>query len=68
MSKCDRRWFDTGYIMLIDFNAVSASSRCFLSVSMAPWCSGLTCHPVTVEIVGSNPIGVANTYEIGQEN
>jgi hypothetical protein len=26
--------------------------------SAAPWCSGLTCHPVTVEIVGSNPIGV----------
>ena len=26
--------------------------------SVAPWCSGLTCHPVTVEIVGSNPIGV----------
>ena len=23
-------------------------------------CSGLTCHPVTVEIVGSNPIGVAS--------
>ena len=27
----------------------------------APWCSGLTCHPVTVEIEGSNPFGVANT-------
>ena len=27
---------------------------------LAPWCSGLTCHPVTVEIVGSNPIGVAS--------
>ncbi len=26
---------------------------------MAPWCSGLTCHPVTVEIGGSNPPGVA---------
>ena len=26
---------------------------------MAPWCSGRACHPVTVEIVGSNPIGVA---------
>jgi hypothetical protein len=25
---------------------------------MAPWCSGLTCHPVTVEIRGSNPLGV----------
>ena len=25
---------------------------------MAPWCSGLTCHPVTVEIGGSNPPGV----------
>ena len=25
----------------------------------APWCSGLTRHPVKVEIVGSNPIGVA---------
>ena len=29
------------------------------SCDTAPWCSGLTCHPVTVEIVGSNPIGVA---------
>lgn len=28
-------------------------------VSAAPWCSGLTCHPVTVEIEGSNPFGVA---------
>ena len=27
---------------------------------MAPWCSGLTCHPVTVEIGGSNPPGVAS--------
>ncbi len=26
----------------------------------APWCSGLTCHPVKVEIGGSNPLGVAN--------
>ena len=26
----------------------------------APWCSGLTRHPVKVEIVGSNPIGVAS--------
>jgi hypothetical protein len=26
----------------------------------APWCSGLTCHPVTVEIGGSNPPGVAS--------
>jgi hypothetical protein len=29
---------------------------------MAPWCSGLTCHPVTVEIVGSNPIGVVLNF------
>ena len=28
---------------------------------MAPWCSGLTCHPVTVEIGGSNPPGVASS-------
>ena len=27
----------------------------------APWCSGLTCHPVKVEIGGSNPLGVAIT-------
>lgn len=27
----------------------------------APWCSGLTCHPVTVEIRGSNPLGVATS-------
>jgi tRNA-2-methylthio-N6-dimethylallyladenosine synthase len=25
-----------------------------------PWCSGLTCHPVKVEIAGSNPVGTAN--------
>ena len=25
-----------------------------------PWCSGLTCHPVTVEIAGSNPVGSAS--------
>ncbi len=31
----------------------------YCQTSAAPWCSGLTCHPVTVEIVGSNPIGVA---------
>ncbi len=30
----------------------------------APWCSGLTCHPVTVEIVGSNPIGVAKNSQL----
>ncbi len=30
----------------------------------APWCSGLTCHPVTVEIEGSNPFGVANSQPI----
>ena len=35
------------------FRGACAASRC-----MAPWCSGQTCHPVTVEIVGSNPIGV----------
>ncbi len=28
---------------------------------MAPWCSGQTCHPVTVEIRGSNPLGVADS-------
>ena len=28
---------------------------------MAPWCSGQTCHPVTVEIGGSNPPGVADS-------
>ena len=30
---------------------------------MAPWCSGLTCHPVTVEIAGSNPVGVARPHK-----
>jgi hypothetical protein len=29
------------------------------TVHAAPWCSGLTCHPVKVEIGGSNPLGVA---------
>ncbi len=28
---------------------------------MALWCSGLTCHPVTVEIGGSNPPRVATS-------
>ena len=32
-----------------------------LSPPAAPWCSGLTCHPVKVEIGGSNPLGVAIT-------
>lgn len=32
------------------------------SLPAAPWCSGLTCHPVKVEIVGSNPIGVASHF------
>ncbi len=31
---------------------------------MAPWCSGLTCHPVTVEIGGSNPPGVATSNSL----
>lgn len=29
----------------------------------APWCSGLTCHPVTVESEGSNPFGVARLLD-----
>ena len=32
----------------------------------APWCSGLTCLPVTQEIVGSNPIGVAIFASVAQ--
>ena len=35
-------------------------AHCVTSSKSAPWCSGLTCHPVTVEIAGSNPVGVAN--------
>ncbi len=30
---------------------------------MDPWCSGLTCLPVTEEIAGSNPVGSAIVYE-----
>ena len=30
-------------------------------VYAAPWCSGLARQPVTLEIRGSNPLGVANT-------
>ena len=30
----------------------------------APWCSGLTRRPVKAEIVGSNPIGVANQHSL----
>ena len=33
---------------------------------MAPWCSGLTCRPVTAKIVGSNPIGVAIFAQVAQ--
>ena len=33
--------------------------RVITRLDTAPWCSGLTCRPVTAEIVGSNPIGVA---------
>src|SRR5690606_5365862 len=31
----------------------------YYQCSAAPWCSGLTCPPVKVEIGGSNPLGVA---------
>jgi len=31
---------------------------------MAPWCSGLTCQPVTLEIEGSNPFGVGSNPSI----
>jgi hypothetical protein len=48
-------------VMLIDFCRTWVLSVEAL-ISAAPWCSGLTCHPVTVEIVGSNPIGVAIYY------
>ena len=30
----------------------------------APWCSGLTCQPVTLEIEGSNPFGVGSNPSI----
>lgn len=36
--------------------------HCVTFGKSAPWCSGLTCHPVTVEIAGSNPVGVAISY------
>ena len=36
-------------------------AHCVTSSNSAPWCSGLTCHPVTVEIAGSNPVGVASS-------
>ena len=51
-------WLDMVNIMLIDF-CRRGLFRLRDFISAAPWCSGLTCHPVTVEIVGSNPIGVA---------
>ena len=41
--------------------SLAANLRLYqLRVGTAPWCSGLTCHPVTVEIAGSNPAGVAS--------
>ena len=33
---------------------------------MAPWCSGLTCRPVTAKIVSSNLIGVAIFAQVAQ--
>ena len=33
---------------------------------MAPWCSGLTCRPVTAKIVSSNLIGVAIFGQVAQ--
>ena len=53
------RWLDTANLILIDFCKWDCLGE-GVFISMAPWCSGLTCHPVTVEIVGSNPIGVAS--------
>ncbi len=37
------------------------------SKNAGSWCSGLTCHSVTVEIGGSNPLGPANFYLPAQQ-
>ncbi len=39
---------------------VAGATSQVATIIKAPWCSGLTCHPVTVEIAGSNPAGVAS--------
>ncbi len=31
-----------------------------------PWCSGLTCLPVTQKIAGSNPVGSGRTSVLSQ--
>src|SRR5215470_11418410 len=33
---------------------------------MEPWCSGLTCLPVTQKIAGSNPVGSVRTSGLSQ--
>ena len=39
-------------------DAWSYSPGALMGQHAAPWCSGLTCQPVTLEIRGSNPLGV----------
>ena len=41
-------------------NCLPETSAASTLIRLAPWCSGLTCHPVKVEIGGSNPLGVAS--------
>src|SRR5579885_3186824 len=48
-------WYTTPFDTL-GFAPIRSRCRAARSGFVAPWCSGLTCHPVTVEIVGSNPI------------
>src|SRR5438067_9092760 len=35
------------------------------SAHQEPWCSGLTCLPVTQKIAGSNPVGSVRTTPVG---
>src|SRR5712692_4448034 len=42
----------SGIILLL------APNKC---TNQEPWCSGLTCLPVTQKIAGSNPVGSART-------
>lgn len=72
------RSFDRGSLALYGMDGVRAavdsapartyseSSRASSALFSAPWCSGQTCHPVTVEIAGSNPVGVASTHTIAR--
>jgi hypothetical protein len=44
----------------------SSNMRRLRKVYVEPWCSGLTCLPVTQKIAGSNPVGSVATSVLSQ--